>query len=671
MSGLLWKLNRLRTMSPMEMIWRAEQAFNKHACSFGVGLARVPDTQRDISFGLAFLSNESVDLLTTDALIDKANQLLSGRWNVFALRDVELGFPPKWNIDPLTRTQAPMCLGKSIDFRRKELVGNIKYLWEPGRHLDLVTLAQAWRLTGDVRYMDGARVLLSSWLDQCPYPLGVHWASSLELAVRLTNWACAWHLLGGAESPLFGGADGELFRRRWLDSVYQHCHFIEGFFSFYSSANNHLFGEYMGLFIASVTWPCWQEAAHWTALAKKGLESEALKQNSADGVNREQAVYYQHEVMAMMLLSYLVGRANGVMFSAAFLGRLERMAEFIVAIMDTAGNVPMIGDADGAQMLRLEHDPDHDVFHSLLASCAVIFKRPDFKQVAGEFDDTNRWLFGRAGLADWDAIPEYAAANQRTFFSEGGYYVFGSAFGTDVEVKGLIDCGPIGYPSIAAHGHADALSVWLSICGEPCLIDPGTYSYWADQQWRDYFRGTSSHNTVRIDRLDQSVSGGRFMWTKKANCTVNQSPVSPEKFVFSGSHDGYTRMRDPVIHTREVRYDGDTGLLAVKDLATGFTEHCFEQYWHIAPGVEVSVTSPNSVRLTGNNFTVDMWVEGSDSPIEVFHASDNPIAGWYSRTYEQMEPCMTLKVSQRGCGLDLRTSFSIRSGPVPFTKELH
>lgn len=73
----------------------------------------------------------------------------------------------------------------------------------------------------------------------------------------------------------------------------------------------------MGLFVASSVWPCWPESAKWQALARKGLEEEALKQNTPDGVNREQAVYYQHEVMDMMLLCQRIGQANGAGFSTA------------------------------------------------------------------------------------------------------------------------------------------------------------------------------------------------------------------------------------------------------------------------------------------------------------------------------------------------------------------
>ena len=125
-----------------------------------------------------------------------ADRLLAGYYDIFALHNAQLGFPPQWNRDPKTGAEAPLVFGKTLDYRDERLVGDIKYLWEPNRHLHLTTLAQAYHLSGDMRYAHGVHLLLESWFDQCPYPFGVNWTSSLELAIRLVNWSFTWHLLG-------------------------------------------------------------------------------------------------------------------------------------------------------------------------------------------------------------------------------------------------------------------------------------------------------------------------------------------------------------------------------------------------------------------------------------------------------------------------------------------
>jgi len=620
MTALAWKINRLKLMGPAEVVWRVHQLARRKATAMGLGLASYPPVPSLDRFGAAFLAAPAE--VDASALCMAADSLLAGRWNVFALEGVQLGFPPQWNRDPRTGTTAPMAPGPSIDYRDASLVGDIKYLWEPSRHLELVTLAQAWRCSGERKYRDGARALLTSWLDQCPYPQGVHWASSLELGVRLLNWAAAWQLLAGS-------LDDD-WRHRWLNAVYKHCHFISHHLSRHSSANNHLLGEYMGLYIASLQWPCWPESVRWRAMAERGLVEQGLLQNWEDGVNKEQAIYYHHEVMDMMLLCQLAALANGGSFPAEWLARLERMAEFLAAVMDVGGNVPMIGDADDARMLRLDAS-DAPPYRSLLASAALLFGRADFKAKAGALDDRNRWLFADAD-ARWAALPAPAPGAReepRVAFPQGGYYLLGKDFGTPQEVRIVVDCGPLGYLSLAAHGHADALAFTLSMGGQEMLVDPGTYAYHTHRQWRDYFRSTAAHNTVQMDGLDQSEIGGNFMWLQKANAVALSHDAT---HFFEGKHDGYMRLRDPVMHRRIIRFDSKRNAVIVEDILECFGEHEVALHWHFAEGCHAE-TVGQALHVAKRDKGLHMSCHFGNGP-QLHSASMAPIAGWISRSFD-------------------------------------
>jgi hypothetical protein len=652
MTTLAWKLNRIKLMGVPEMLWRARQLVQKKAIQAGIGLALAPPAPRLERTGKGFLQQAQVE--DGAALLAAADQVLQGKWNVFAMRGVELGFPPRWNRDPKTGADAPMGLGKAIDYRNERVVGDIKYLWEPARHLELVTLALAYRHSGKQRYADGARTLLQSWFDQCPYPQGVHWTSSLELAVRLVNWACAWQLLGGAQD----GSDS--FRRAWLDKVYQHCHFIAGYFSRHSSANNHLFGEYMGLYIAATVWPCWPESAGWRKLAKRGLEREALAQNHADGVNKEQAIYYHHEVMDMMLLCHLAGQANGDGFSQAYLDRLERMAEYLCAVMDAGGHLPMSGDADDAQMLRLAYGAGWCPYRSLLASCALLFGRGDFKHKAGGFDDKNRWLFGARGGECWQALPERVEAPLMSF-PLGGHYLLGHRFGTDSEIRVVADCAPLGFLSIAAHGHADALAFTLSVGGDEILVDPGTYAYHTQKRWRDYFRGTRAHNTVTVDGLDQSEIGGAFMWMRKARARLLRHQVEGPLQVFEGEHDGYARLPDPVIHRRTIQFDRNAESLIVADVLQCRASHAVELHWHLSEACSVT-PGEHGFTVQAPRATLEFTCPPGFA-LDILRASEAPIGGWISRTFDAKTPIDTVRLRGTVRGdTQVLTTIAIRVG---------
>ncbi len=639
-SGIVWYWNRLRCMSPLEVAYRLRQRLGVKAQQFGILTAHkvpIPNTSRPAYAFVGLGARPDAERLTA-----QAEAVLAGRVTVFD-REYTFADLPEWNRDPKTGRVAPLVFGKNIDYRDEYTVGDIKYLWEINRHLDLVALAQAYRLTGGKKYLDALRRLLESWFDQCPYLLGVNWTSSLELGIRLVNWSLIWQLIGGLDATLFLGARGAAFRDRWLTVIYQHMHFIQGNLSRFSSANNHLIGEAAGLYVAATTWPFWDTTFRWRAKARRELVREAIRQNAPDGVNREQAISYQQFVLDFLLLAGLAGRANADDFPVEYWQRIERMLEFIAAVMDVRGNVPMIGDADDGYVVRLAAGPTSSVYRSLLATGAAIFRRGDFKVKAGAFDDKSRWILGQKGEEAFaDVAERLPAATVRRAFSDGGYYLLGADFETPREVRIVADAGPLGYQSIAAHGHADALAFTLSLAGHEFLIDPGTYAYHTERWWRDYFRGTAAHNALRIDGENQSVIGGSFMWTHHANVQVKTWETGPHSDRLIAWHGGYSRLVDPVRHERELLFDKGKGCLNVSDVVECAGTHYVECFWHFAEDVHVVVGDGFALAEKGGHKLRLIPEYPLPVKVSVYRGDATIPAGWISRRFGAKSPTTTL-----------------------------
>jgi len=618
-------------MTPLEIAHRTLRAMQARAESSG--LVRAPAVPAP---NLAITAKPWVH---ADGRIDAApyvaaaNRAADGRVDIFTRKDADIGLPPRWNRDPKTGIEAPLAFGKLLDYRDQDLVGDIKYLWEPNRHLHIVTMAQAYALTKDRRHYDAIVQHLDSWFIACPYGKGPNWASALEMGIRLVNWAIAWQLVAPAMD--------EEFRQRWLTSVYQHAHAIRGWFSAHSSANNHLIGEATGLFIAGITWPHWPDAREWVAASKKILEREAIAQNAPDGVNREQAVWYQQFVLDMLVLPLLAGKANGEWFSPDYESRVEAMMDFLASIMDAGGNVPMIGDADDGYLVRLEQQAGFSPYRSMLGLGALLFRRGDFKLKAGALDDKARWLIGPDADAQFQNLDtDKTKLPMRQAFPEGGYYILGMDFDTPQEIRAVVDAGPLGYTSIAAHGHADALSFTLSVGGREFLVDPGTYAYHTQEAWRQYFRGTSAHNTLRIDGLDQSEQGGNFMWTRHARVGCGLWLSSADRDSFEGWHDGYARLEDPVKHRRLIELDKEARHLVVEDRVEMAAEHDVELFFHCAEGCAVEETA-EGYALARDGMRLEMKLpEGGTR--EVIRGSVAPMLGWVSRSFDRREPSATI-----------------------------
>lgn len=589
-----------------------------------------------------------------------ADRYAGGTFDLFALEGAELGAPPRWNRDPKTGIEAPLVFGKQLDYRDASRVGDCKYLWEPNRHLHLVTFAQAWALTGEARHFEALRSHLESWFDACPFRMGANWSSSLEAGLRLVNWSLAWQLLGGARSPLFESAEGSALRDRWLASVYQHAEFVCGHYSLHSSANNHLVGEAAGVFLASMAWPCWERAGHWHDSARAILEREALLQNAPDGVNREQATSYLQWTFDLLLLPLLAARANGADFPAEYRQRLEAMLEFLASIMDVGGNVPMVGDADDGFVVRLDPARDFCRYRSLLATGAVLFERPALKAKARELDDKTRWLLGPGADARFASLSNEARLPVRRDFPEGGYYVLGCDFETEDEIRIVADAGPLGYREIAAHGHADALAFTLSLGGHEMLVDPGTFAYHTEPEWRAYFRGTAAHNTVRIDGRDQSSPGGNFMWLRKAHARASAWMGSVDQDLLEAWHDGYLALPDPVLHRRRMVLDKRSRTLLIEDFLQMDGAHDVEVFLHCAEGTTIAPSEGGfSAHRAGRALAI-RFPDLAAGVASVHEGSTQPIAGWVSRRYDRKQPAPTLAWRARLAGdCLLRTQVSV------------
>jgi hypothetical protein len=637
-----WRINRLRCMTPAEIVHRFTRALSAHAQSigwfFGAQAIPVPDLAAGSKTWIH--ATARVDAARYTAAADR---VAAGKMDVFALRNLDIGSPPRWNRDPKSGIEAPLSFGKRLDYRNPRLVGDIKYLWEPNRHLHLVTLAQAYVLSGDADYLQVIRQHLESWLASCPYRMGPNWSSALEVAIRLINWSVTWQLLGGVGSPLFDGAQGERLRQQWLESVYQHAQFVRGYFSRHSSANNHLIGEAAGLFIAALTWPHWRVARKWRSTAKAILEAEALRQIAPDGVNREQAVAYHRFVLDFLLLCLLAGKENGVWFSVAYETRVDAMLDYLASIMDVNGNVPMIGDSDDGQVVRLAADEVACASRSLLATGAIIFRSGEFKRKAGSLDDKTRWLLGNQadGLFDAQSVAE-TTLPPRQNFPIGGYYVLGCDFETENEIRLTADAGPLGFQSIAAHGHADALSFTLSVGGMEFLIDPGTYAYHTQGAWRRYFRGTAAHNTVRVDATDQSESGGNFMWLNKASAGCSEWASTPEEDLFEGWHDGYKRLDDPVTHRRRITLRKANRLVTIEDTLQMAQPHDIELLFHCSERCRVEAVPGGYVLSQGGETLLLRPPELEATSSQVITGGIAPIFGWVSRQFDDKLPSPTI-----------------------------
>jgi hypothetical protein len=516
----------------------------------------------------------------------------------------------------------------ALNIRDTAVVSDIKYVWEPSRHQHLSALAFAANAEQHADYIVRA---LSSWLHANPYLCGVHWTSSLELAERLVSWSLLYPRIADHV------ARDEKFRRRWLDSIYQHLTRISRKLSLYSSANNHLIGELIGLFVGASCFDFWPECSGWRKRAQELLEREIRLQVGEDGVSREQATSYHLFTMELFLLAFAVGRNTNCLFSAGYADRLRGMAGFLNTVATSSGDLPWYGDSDDARGFVMSDG------ENALEVCT---------QLAGLLFDEQQWLrfttMPTAAalalvpdlLANFDH-PAQVQSTPRDMFPDAGLACLRSQ---DESVCLLMDFGPLGFTSIAAHGHADALSLWLSIDDEYFLVDAGTYAYHSHPEWRTFFRSTAAHNTARVDGRNQSEMTGRFLWSAKANARLLRFERSSEQVTLEAEHDGYARLQDPVTHRRSVFFDRTNGNVSINDSFQCAGRHEVELFFHMHEEAAVRSVSNGEAQVDWHGRHIVFSSPDCGGRWEIIRGSDDPKLGWRSRRFNQKQPIPTLRI---------------------------
>ena len=622
-----WYLRRLAGMGPREVLHRlAEQG--KRAASrrraYGWAAFPAPGPLRPLpALGEALRSRASPPLRA--AIRASAQEILAGRfaalgvaWPQRAPADL---FPADlWRLDPVTGLPWPGAERFTFDVPYRGVTGrgDVKYVWEINRLQFLQPLAALVALEGDDRAVAAIEAAVASWTAANPPFRGLAWNSGIELALRAVSLAVA--------ASLCGERLGAGTRARLASALAAHAHWLARYPSLFSSANNHRIAEALGLVAVAAVLP---HAAVAAAPACRVLEAEALRQILPDGIGAEQSPSYAAFTAEMLIVGRPLAEACGYPLSDAVEGRLGRFADAIAWFCGPDGRVPAIGDDDGGRVLTLCGPPERAYPASVARLAAGLRGRPC---AVPRGEDGPQW---RDILAPTPptAPPPVGLRD----FPEGGYAVLRETrAGRDLHL--VLDHGPLGYLTIAAHGHADANAIVLAVDGTPVLVDPGTYLYHAGGPWRTWFRGTRAHNTLTVGGANSSLIAGPFNWSHKARARLDALEPGPSWRV-AASHDGYRR-RFGVVHRRSIEPTRDG--LAILDRMDGRQRAPIaELAFQFAPGLRVEAADAGWLVATGDRPLLRLVFSASGRSSV---ATGGPIGegGWVSLAFGEKQPAPRL-----------------------------
>ena len=642
-----WK--RLRSLTRDELLCRGWQEINKRldlaryrlgARFDGHELARSPES-REAHF---FFSSASVPKLIAEMrkrfpaeaeqTISYAERICQHRFDLLGYEGIDYGQKIDWHLDAIHGKRAPRKPWYQIQYLDYGAVGDSKVTWELNRHQHLTTLAKAYRLTGNKQFAGELFRQWFDWMNDNPYPIGINWASSLEVAFRSLAWLQMWQLLEGCDvvPPEFQDS-----LHRALAVGARH---IERYLSTYFSPNTHLLGEGVGLFFIGTLLPNLASSRRWQTVGWEIVLREAARQVRPDGMHFEQSVYYHVYALDFLMHSRILASANNLPIPPGLDQAIEKMLEFLAALAQ-AGNPPRIGDDDGGRVFaprrnRAEHLVDP------LATGAVMYQRQDFKALAGgAAREETLWLLGVEGVQQFDSLPTEQPIPKSAGFQHSGIYVMTDS--APVRTQLVVDAGPQGSLS-AGHGHADALSLEFALNGRELLADPGTFCYVSDDNSRNIFRGTAAHNTLRVDGLDQSEPAGPFSWKEQVDARVGDWVEGKSFELFRGVHTGYKRLSRPAVHCRWV-FHLKSNFYVVLDQVASEGDHAIDLSWHLSPGCAVRSRGAGHFVLEKDEQSMLAVLVNKDSGWQ-----PKVSEGWYSPVYGEKQRAPVLQFHRKSQG---------------------
>jgi hypothetical protein len=333
--------------------------------------------------------------------------------------------------------------------------------------------------------------------------------------------------------------------------------------------------------------------------------------------------------------------------------RLKSFKYFIEAIADCKGHVPRIGDDDEGRVIWGERQ-SHEYLASICSAIALLSSRPPSIPKKTSLPSLRASIFS----IPTDNLKAELAVPNRCVFPCGGYTVLRElAYGRECLL--VFDHGPLGYLGIAAHGHADAMSIWLHVDGQVICGDAGTYLYHSGGHWRSYFRGTAAHSTLTINGKDQSTQAGLFNWSSKAASHVVSGPIDAgEDFRVIAEHDGYHK-RFGVTHRRMI-VRLLPGMFQIEDELLGRPQHIkiVEVGYLIPAGLNV-ISEEAGWLIEAGSFALRIrCADAADYYIQ--RGVEKPeLRGWCSPAFSQKTPCSRLVARVRKDTLRLTSVLSL------------
>ncbi|MQG15233.1 MAG: hypothetical protein FI698_00245 [SAR202 cluster bacterium] len=513
-------------------------------------------------------------------IIAAANRILKREFQIASLGWIDFGGQVDWHRDPKTKHEWSGGFYSQIDLISSfDLGTDIKVTWELSRFHQALILARAYWLTGETIYRQDLIDHWADWVENNPFPYGIHWTSSMEVSIRAVNMILALLIIADKDKNT-NSIPNTVFQ-----NIIEHGKYITRNLEISSKngkliAGNHLISNYsalviIGLFLSDI--PLAQE---WLKVGMRGLNIEVERQVLPDGLHYESSLHYHKFVLEMLLITGVLANNQGHEMPLKYKESVSKMCDAVVVLTRPDGELPMIGDADGGTFSVLSgyylNRPDNN--HDILALGAIFLDREDLKCISNDSLAELFWLTGSDNVSSCLQASEPFLFPECVEYKNGGICVLQNRDRKDFI---LFRTGWPENESPTGHRHNDLLSIEIWLNGKPITVDPGTLTYTADFCVRNELRSNKSHGTVTLNNAEQNLiqSDSPFELVPKTNSGDVHITSSKELITVKSSAIWSSLMS----HQRLVSYSVKSGALIIEDTIKEADTACWS--WPLFPGV--------------------------------------------------------------------------------------
>ena len=520
--------------------------------------------KKNISFERhSFLEN--LEILPSNykkELINVADQIMKYNFNFLGTGKTSWGENYSWDYDIKSNykwehkfyssySQNDLMPGNGVD---------IKIPWELNRLHHLVTLAQAYKISNNKKYLNECLGQVKNWQKNNPLCFGINWTSTMEVSIRAVNLIVLLNIIFDSKDCLFKD------KKFIIDIIIEHGLFIVnnleiGICSSGLVAGNHYLANISALFIIGISFKGFNDSKYWVKVGMKSLEDAIKWMVDEEGFYFESSTSYHRFALELFIYPYIFGKSFNLVFSKNYEKKLEKMADIIISLMTPGGIIPQIGDNDNGRLLILNYPTKDDVnnYNYLIETCSLLFGNK-YKNKIKKYSYDLLWIQNQKYHDDHASqrIDQKSENLIGDIYSKSGLYILKNDKKSDYM---LLRCASENISSLNAHSHNDALNFELWISGKRIIVDPGTFCYSSDPILRNNFRSSFSHNGLIInDKELNEISSSTFGidWRTKAGCLKFDVKNSKAEMLFE--HDSYYNDLDIIVN-RSIVYDSNSWMI--------------------------------------------------------------------------------------------------------------